>query len=220
MKIGDIRKLGIAKGILKSSSKEVDDVFPLIKRILKELNVSYEDVCCNEINEGIPGPQGPQGEPGLNGVGWHGSFFDTTNQTGVANSVLTMSMNNSDSWNNGVSLVSGTRITLANPGVYNLAFSAQMLKTGGNSSTHAHIWLAQNGTAVPTSASQISFPSNSVYTVAAWNFFFETTSVNEYVELKWEINSNLDNQLFIKSELATGTIPAISGLIVTINQVG
>jgi hypothetical protein len=58
----------------------------------------------------------------LNGAvgGYLGSFYDTTNQTGVAGAVLTMGLNNSDSWNNGVSLVSGSQITIANPGVYNL----------------------------------------------------------------------------------------------------
>lgn len=174
-------------------------------------------------NTSIPGPQGPpgpQGIPGLNGVGWSGSFYDTTDQTGLANSVLTMDINSSDSWNNGVSIVNGNEITLTNPGVYNLMFSAQLVKNNGNTATHAHIWLSQNGMDVPYSASQIGFPSNSVYIVAAWNFFFETTTANEYVQLKWEINSNVDNDLFIKSSLPSGNIPAIPGLIVTVNQVG
>ena len=94
-----------------------------------------------------------------------------------------------------------------------------MVKTGGNSSTHAHIWLYQNGLDVLYSASQIGFPSNSVYVVPAWNFFFSTTTPNEYVELKWEINSNVDNQLLLKQQPATGSVPAIPSLIVTINQV-
>jgi hypothetical protein len=94
-----------------------------------------------------------------------------------------------------------------------------MVKTGGNTATHAHIWLYQNGLDVPNSASQIGFPSNSVYIVSAWNFFFSTTTPNEYVELKWEINSNVDNQLSLKHQPATGNVPAIPSLIVTINQV-
>lgn len=177
-------------------------------------------------NTSIPGPQGPQGIqgiqgiPGLNGVGWSGSFYDTTDQTGLANTVLTMDINTSDSWNNGVSIVNSNEITLANPGVYNLMFSAQLVKNSGNSATHAHIWLSQNGVDVPYSASQVGLPSNSVYIVAAWNFFFETTTPNEHVQLKWEINSNVDNGLFIKSSTPSGSIPAIPGLIVTVNQVG
>jgi hypothetical protein len=171
---------------------------------------------------GTAGIAGTAGTSGANGAvgGYLGSFYDTTNQTGVAGSVLTMGLSNSDSWNNGVSLVSGNRITIVNPGVYSIAFSAQMVKNSGNTATHAHIWLSQNGTDVPTSASQIGFPSNSVYIVAAWNFFFKTTVVNEYVQLKWEINSNVDNGLVITSALASGNVPAIPGLIVTVNQVG
>ena len=149
----------------------------------------------------------------------YASFYDTGDQTGLANTELTMSANTSDSWNTGITLSANTRFVIQNPGVYSLAFSTQMLKTGGNSSTHAHIWLYQNGLDVPYSASQIGFPSNSVYVVPAWNFFFSTTTPNEYVELKWDINSNVDNQLLLKQQPATGNIPAIPSLIVTINQV-
>ena len=130
-----------------------------------------------------------------------------------------MSANTSDSWNTGITLSANTRFVIQNPGVYSLAFSGQMVKTGGNTATHAHIWLYQNGLDVPNSASQIGFPSNSVYVVPAWNFFFSTTTPNEYVELKWEINSNVDNQLLLKHQPATGNVPAIPSLIVTINQV-
>jgi P pilus assembly chaperone PapD len=131
-----------------------------------------------------------------------------------------MGLNNSDPWNNGVYIASGNRITIANPGVYNIQFSAQMIKNAGNTATHAHIWLSQNGVDVPISASQIGFPSNTVHVVAAWNFFFKTTVANEYVQLKWEINSNANNAVAITSAAASGTIPAIPGLIVTVNKVG
>ena len=149
----------------------------------------------------------------------YASFYDTGDQTGLANTVLTMSANTSDSWNTGITLSANTRFVIQNPGVYSLAFSGQMVKTGGNTATHVHIWLYQNGLDVPNSASQIGFPANSIYVIPAWNFFFSTTTPNEYVELKWEINSNVDNQLLLKHQPATGNVPAIPSLIVTINQV-
>lgn len=150
---------------------------------------------------------------------FYGSFYDTTDQTGDAGDRLVMTLNNSDPWNDGVSLVSGSQITIANPGTYNIAFSAQLLKVNGNSNSHVHIWLSQNGTDVPWSASQIGLPSNSVYIIAAWNFFFKTTTPNEYVELLWEINSNVNNQTFIKSTSGSPNYPNIPGLIVTVNKV-
>jgi hypothetical protein len=148
----------------------------------------------------------------------YGSFYDINTQSGIAGSVLTMGLSNSDPWNSGVSVTSGNRITLANAGVYNLQFSAQMVKTSGNSASHAHIWLSQNGITTPYSASQIGFPSNSVYVVAAWNFFFQTTNPNEYVQLLWEINSNVNNGISLQYQPATGNIPEIPSLIVTVNQ--
>ena len=157
--------------------------------------------------------------PGIVGSSVYGSFYDTTNQTGNAGSVLTMKLSNSDTWNTNVSIVSGTQIKVATPGVYNLAFSAQMVKVTGNSATHTHIWLAQNGLTVPYSGSQINFPSNSVYIIAAWNFFFETTNVNEYVELKWLINSNQNNAVIIETQPSSGSIPEVPSLIVTINRI-
>ena len=168
--------------------------------------------------KGTSGTSGTSGAAG--GFGYLGSFYDTTTQTGVAGAVLTMGLNNSGPWNSGVSIVSGSQITIANPGVYNLMFSAQMVKNAGNTATHTHIWLSQNGVDVPISASQLGFPSNSIYVVAAWNFFVKTTSANEYFQLKWEINSNADNAIAITSAVASGDIPAIPGLIVTVNQVG
>jgi hypothetical protein len=199
-------------------------------RILTELDVSSSGTSGTSGINGTSGTSGTSGSNGSSGTsgssgssggfGYLGSFYDTTNQTGVAGNTLTMSLNNSDSWNNGVSVVSGNTITIANPGIYNIAFSAQMVKTAGNSATHTHIWLSQNGVDVPISASQLGFPSNSIYVVAAWNFFVKTTSANEYVQLKWEINSNADNAISITSAVASGNIPAIPGLIVTVNQVG
>ena len=174
------------------------------------------DELIKKLASTVVGPQGPAGVVG----GYLGSFYDITNQTGIAGNVLTMNIGNSDTWNSGVSITSGNRITIANPGVYNIAFSAQMVKNAGNNATHAHIWLSQNGLDVPISASQLGFPSNSIYVVAAWNFFFKTTVANEYVQLKWEINSNVNNAIAITSAVATGNVPAIPGLIVTVNQVG
>lgn len=217
--IKNIRNLSIAKGLLKDrTSATTDELLPLIRQALKELNVSYNDTCCNDTNLGYGGcPQC---------TGNFASFYDTGTHTGLSNTVLTMELNTSDSWNSGnitiTNNLSGrpTRITFVNEGIYDIQFSAQMVKTGGNNATHAHIWLAKNGTDIPYTATQVGFPSNSVYQVPAWNWFVEITAPNQYIEIKWEINNNADNELFVKSQPAAGSIPEIPGLIVTVNQIG
>jgi hypothetical protein len=152
-------------------------------------------------------------------VNYYGSFSFSGNQTGNSGVVLTMSADTEDSWNNGISLSGGTKFMIDNAGVYNIQFSSQMLKSAGNNSTHIHIWLSQNGTDVPNSATQVGFPSNSVYQVPSWNWFIETTTPNEYVELKWEINSNVNNAVTITSQPISGNVPSIPGNIITINKV-
>ena len=150
---------------------------------------------------------------------YFGSFYDTGDQTGLTGTVLTMSASTANTFNNGITLPSSSRFRIENPGVYNLSFSAQMVKLAGNSSTLAYIWLSQNGSNVPISTRSISFPTEGLYVVAAWNFFFETTTPREYVELKWKIVSDVNNSLIIKYVNDDKSVPEIPSLIVTINQV-
>ena len=153
--------------------------------------------------------------------GSFGSFYDTTIQTGIHDTVLTMGLNTANPWNNGVTVVNGNRITMANPGVYNLALSAQIVRVAGNAQTHIHIWLSQNGNDVPFSASQVGVTNQDNYEIAAWNFFFRTQVANEFVQLRWIITSNVEvNAVQIRSAIAAPPVPAIPGLIVTVNQVG
>jgi len=156
----------------------------------------------------------------------YGSFYDITDQTGDAYEILTMKLGNTDtSVTNGVSIVNDgagnpTQITVNETGVYDIQFSAQMVKDSGNSSTKATIWLRKNGTDVPDSATYVSFPGNSVYIVAAWNFFVQLNA-GQYAQLMWHIDSNVDNGLLIAHEPA-GTSPvhpAVPSLIVTVNKV-
>ena len=82
--------------------------------------------------QGIQGEQGPQGLPGQDGSITNlkfGSFFDTTTQTG--GSIRPFELNSTDV-SNGVSIVDGSHITMTTLGIYNIAFSAQLQKTGGS----------------------------------------------------------------------------------------
>lgn len=219
--IKNIRNLSIPKGLLKDrKSATTDELLPLIRQALKELDVSYNDTCCGDANLGYGGcPQCTNNFAG---------FYDTTNQTGASDTVLTMKLNSAELFNSGTITVTNntlgdpTRITFSNPGVYDIQFSAQMVKEAGNSSTYAHIWLSKNGTDIPWSNSQINFPANSVYIVAAWNWFVEITAPGQYCEIKWHIHSNQNNAVVIESNPATvgPGDPQIPGLIVTVNQVG
>ena len=55
--------------------------------------------------------------------------------------------------------------------------------------------------------------------VAAWNFFFTTTTSNEYVEIAWASSENTMKILAIP-DAQTPVGPAVPSVIVTVNQVG
>ena len=84
---------------------------------------------------------------------FYGSFYDTTNQLNpVANAVNIMQLNSVD-LGRGVTVRNDatprlTQITFQYAGIYDLQFSAQVVKTDSNQD-HMDIWLRQNGVDVP-----------------------------------------------------------------------
>lgn len=90
-----------------------------------------------------------------------------------------------------VYLVSGSRMTVTYPGVYNLQFSIQF----ANTSVQIHdvdVWAAVNGTNLDNSNSKFSVPNSHGGTdghlIAALNLFL-TMQTGDYVELYWHTDS-------------------------------
>lgn len=153
------------------------------------------------------------------GNSYYGSFYHTASMDVlVSGSIYSMSLNTTD-FANGVSIggASNSQITFANPGVYDIQFSAQITKTSGTKS-NVFIWLNQNSTSVPNSNTDVTLAGGSGdRIVAAWNFFVSTSTPNEYAQLMYA--GTVGNVRFLY-ETGSGAIPAIPSLIVTVNRVG
>jgi hypothetical protein len=81
----------------------------------------------------------------------YGQFTSNVTQTnGNVGNPMIMTLNN-DEGSNGVSIVSGSQITTARTGLYNLQFSAQIEKTDAGTD-EVEIWLTKNGAPVANSA--------------------------------------------------------------------
>lgn len=175
---------------------------------------------------GATGPAGPAGPMGATGpagatgfIPKYGSFYDTTDQTSaVSGKGMTL---NQTIVSNGVSIdpTDSTKINFTTTGVYNIQFSAQMFKTTtGNQD--ADIWLKIGGVNVPWSDTVVDIVANRSAKVgafvAAWNFMVNVTA-GQSVQLFW---ASTDASMTIESVDATNGIPAIPGLIVTVQQVG
>ena len=118
---------------------------------------------------------------------------------------------------NGVSIVDDTKITVAQTGYYNIAFSAQVTKTDPGLDD-IYIWLTKNGAPVPDTNTALVLNGSGAKQVAAWNFFVQLNA-GQNVSIVW---ASLDSaaQLIYVSDAATPYGPAIPSVIVTVNQVG
>ena len=148
----------------------------------------------------------------------HGSFYDTTTQTNpVASAVNLMRLNSVYGSNNDTQYAikkNTDRIYITQTGVYNIAFSAQLDKTGGGAD-NVFIWIRVNGQNVAHSASKVVINGPNVEVVAAWNWVL-TLANKDYIELAWQ---SPDTQVVLLAVAATGNIPEIPSVILTVTWV-
>jgi hypothetical protein len=148
--------------------------------------------------------------------GKYGSFYDTTNQPG--GSIRPFTLNTTD-FSDGVSIVGGSEITFTTLGKYNIAFSAQIIKTGGTA-TNIWIWLRHNGVDVPDSATVLEMGNNNLYLVAAWNFFIDVDTSPQQFELMWYTPSTHVSIGAISDANTPAGVPGVPSIILTVNKVG
>ena len=142
----------------------------------------------------------------------HGSYFDTTTQTNpVANAVNLFKYNSLVTEQAVTRGTPTSKIFVAQTGIYNFQFSAQLDKTGGAASA-VYIWPRINGVNLPDSATKIVIDGPNSEIVAAWNFVL-VLQANDYFELAWESS---DTNVVIPYVAATGNIPAIPSIILTV----
>ena len=147
---------------------------------------------------------------------YFGSFYSTQDQASAgANQMNKMTLNTTDI-SNGVSIVSNSRITIANAGVYNIQFSAQLDKTDSGDDV-VDIWLQKNGSNVANSNTQTTLVGNNGKFVAAWNFVV-AASAEDYFELCWH---SADTGVFLNyvASASNPTRPAIPSVILTVTQI-
>ncbi len=150
----------------------------------------------------------------------YGSFQDTTTQT-IASTTTAYPMTfNTTDHSNGVSIVSNSRITVANYGIYNIQFSGQF----ANTDTQIHdvdIWLSKNGTNVALSKGQISIPNShggvDGHILPAWNYFIELNA-GDYVQLMWQASSTQVSMISLPTATSP-TRPAAASIIATVQYV-
>lgn len=152
--------------------------------------------------------------------GWWGSFWDTTDQTVTSTTqAYVVTLNNADTNNDGVSVVSSSQLTVANAAVYRVSVSYQFVNT--DSQAHDVVfWFRKNGTDIADSASKVTVPSTHGGALGHQITMVEIVqklAVGDYVQLVWAS----DNTAVKIETLPAGTTPVhpqIPSVIVTVNQ--
>jgi hypothetical protein len=147
----------------------------------------------------------------------YGQFSSTKTQSGSADTAYSATFDTTD-FSQGVSLVAGSRITVANTGIYNIQFSVQ-LHTTSNEAVDFSIWFAMTGSNIANSNTDFTVEkiAGGGFGVAALNFLTQIAS-GSYVELKYS-KTTTNGQLQAKGTQSAPTRPATPSVILTVTQV-
>lgn len=150
-------------------------------------------------------------------TGFYGAFSDYNDQfAAAANTAYAITLGTTD-LSNGVSVVAGSKITVAHSGVYNLQWSGQFINTDSQDQD-VDIWIRINGTDVTGSNGKVTVPSKhgviSGSVLPAWNFVFSLNS-GDYIQLYW---ATTNTTVSINTEAAASPHPSTASVIVTVTQ--
>lgn len=139
-----------------------------------------------------------------------GEFWSNTTQSGSAGVSGSLNFDASGSAV-GVSLVSGSRLTVANGGTYNIQFSAQFETSAGADT--GYVWFKKNGTNIGDSATKVVLANNTAQVMTV--NILDEASANDYYELGYQFTNG---NATVLAEAASGNIPAIPSVIATVTQ--
>ena len=147
----------------------------------------------------------------------YGSFFDTTSQTAsLADTIYAVNHNTTD-LSNGVSIVSGSRITISETGTYTIISTHQYVHSTGGTVTITG-WLRKNGNDISYSGTDLRLKGNGDKDLYAINYFVEAEA-GDYYELMWSADGT--DTYIVATPARTGPVrPAVPSVITTVNKVG
>jgi len=149
----------------------------------------------------------------------YGAFSSDQDQTTTANTATLMTLNTTD-FTNEVSIAT-SKITVANSGIYNLQFSAQ-LENSNNAPQDVFIWLKQNGTDIVGSTGKVGLPARKnpgdpFHSIVGWNYYLSMTA-GQYVEIYWSTTS-ADVSIQFYAASGTPTKPSTQSVVATLSFV-
>ena len=131
---------------------------------------------------------------------------------------------NNSVYPDGISVVSNSRITFAQQGIYGITFSIQFKNTNNDLET-IDIWFRQDGTDIPDSNTRFAIPARKAagdpsFLVAVTPITVDIEAPNQYVEIMWRVSNTAVSIEHLPAVAAspgvTPAIPATPSVIVEV----
>ena len=145
----------------------------------------------------------------------YGFFTDGTQTNPVANTVNLVTLGNTGPIN-GVSVVGGTAITVANAGTYTLMFTVLVGKTSGGTDT-VSFWLRYNGADLPLSAHDLQLTNTLAQVFASGNFTLDMAAGSN-IQLCWS-SADITTALTALPARVTPTRPTGASAKITLTRI-
>ena len=154
----------------------------------------------------------------------YNQFISSTDQTAASVANAYAITYDSEDYPDGISIVSSSQITFAEPGIYNIAYSIQLKNTNNDLET-VDIWLRQNGTDIADSNTRFAVPARKStgdpsYLVAVTPIMVDITAANQYIQIMWRVSNTAVTIEHLPAVTAspgvTPAIPATPSVIVGI----
>ena len=143
----------------------------------------------------------------------YGSFDASIDQTiGTINTATAVALNNTEV-SNGVSLSSGSRLTVASTGFYQVDAVLQLTSTN-TSAKNVYFWLRKNGTDVSFTTRAVTINLNNGFLPISLTYTMSLTA-GDYVELYWAAT---DTAVTLDAIAASAFAPSGPSVIVNIQQ--
>jgi hypothetical protein len=142
----------------------------------------------------------------------YGQFQSQTDQTAAAIDVAYAVTYDASDFLDGVTLSSGSRLTVPTAGIYTTTFSIQFKNTT-NAIQDVDIWLRKNGTDIPDTNSRFSISArkgagNPSHLIATTSIMVELAA-NDYIQIMWHVtDTGVSIEHFPAVTYSAGVTPA------------
>ena len=185
-----------------SGSVEINGYTPLATASISDTTITFTKVDSSTFDIDLPSA--------------YGSFYDTTTQSGSANTAYAIKHNTTD-LSSDVSIVSDTRVTMAEAGVYPIISTQQFQHTSGGT-VYITGWLRKNGVDVANSATDLTLKGSGATAIFSVHYFVEAAA-GDYFELIWSATDS-STEIVYQAARTSPTRPAVPSVITTVNRVG